>query len=135
MDININKRLDKLDGEIDATSARIIEKEEERKTATPEEKTRLDKYIDVLNARLDAASATRDALALALYAAPAPAPGKNTPLAFDVSAPPVYAEHTIPPPLLCVSPFSLKTLCKLVSVCVFLRGMSIYRAKMIVVYA
>ena len=94
MDININKQLTDLKGEIDATTKKIDAKEEEWKIASPEDKPVILDSIKTLNARLEALIAHRRELSLA----PAPAPGKNRPLAFDVSASPLYISFQYPPP-------------------------------------
>ena len=95
MDININKRLDKLDGEIDAITLLIASEKAEWKGASPEDKPVILKSIEDLNARLEALIAHRRELSLA----PAPAPGNNTTLSFDAC----ICQHTIPPPPLFVS--------------------------------
>ena len=93
MDININKQLTDLKGEIDATTKKIDAKEEEWKIASPEDKPVILKSIEDLKVKEKGLLASRDKLFNAL--APAPAPGKNTPLAFDFSAPPVYGQTCV----------------------------------------
>ena len=95
--MDINKRLEKLDSEIDTLTKKIGATEEEwKKEANPERAAVFLESIAVLNARLDARIATRDALLL-LAAAPAPSPGKNTPSRPRRQCPPSTRELATPP--------------------------------------
>ena len=93
----MDKQLGDLKGEIDAINLKIEKLEDKREnTADVTERAVILDSIKTLNARLEARSATRDQLLL--NASAAPAPGKNTPLAFYVT-PPLYMRTYRPPPL------------------------------------
>ena len=100
--MDANQQLTDLKGEIDAITKKIGEDTEEWKKASGDDKTFYRTSIQVLNARLEVLIADRSKLI-------APAPGKNTPLAFDASAPPVYASVQSPPLVFfqCLVPFFL----------------------------
>ena len=102
-------------GQIDATNAAIRQKEdevrlkEEKRESSDEvaEKAVILESINVLNSRIASDYASRDRYEqrlLALCAPLAPAPGTNTPLAFDVSAPLYFSEHATPPPFFVSAP-------------------------------
>ena len=91
----LERRLGKVDEKIDEVTRKLEEKEKERNDASFEGRTRLDKFIDALYARLDVLNADSTRLNVALAAA-APAPGKNTPLTLDASVLPQYATHNTP---------------------------------------
>ena len=84
----LERRLGKVDEKIDEVTRKLEEKEKERNDASFEGRTRLDKFIDALYARLVFLNADSTRLNVALAAAAAaPAPGKDPPLALDASAP------------------------------------------------
>ena len=90
-------QLKDLKGEIDELYKEIRrEKEKRDNTADVAEKAIILDSITVLNARLDARSATRDRIIDAALAA-APFAGKNPPLALDASVPPLHANTPNPP--------------------------------------
>ena len=94
----IAERITRLEGEIDELSKEIREEKKKRDaTADDTEKAIiLDSAIKVLYSERAARSATRDHL-LRLLAAPAPAPGKNTPSRPRRQCPPSTRELATPP--------------------------------------
>jgi hypothetical protein len=80
MKIEVDKL--KVNGEIDAITAKIDAKEAEWMRAEGTDKAVYQKSIDILNSRLERLIATRDKLIEASIAAPVPVPvqGKSTPL-------------------------------------------------------
>ena len=95
LEMATHTQLDKLNKEISDAVSLIAAKEEKReKTDDVAEKAIILESIAVLNARLDARSATRDHL---LLAAVTTAPGKNTPSRPRRQRPPSTREHAKPP--------------------------------------
>ena len=140
METATTTQLAKLNAEIDAITLLIASKEAKWESAAdPDTKAVLLASIADLKAEKAARSATRDALALALVAAPAP--GKKPPLALYVSPhPPVCERHFIlclfsmppPSPCLCFVVFFKFRL----GVCVVFVGRGVFRlATMRVAYA
>ena len=102
METSMTTQLKELKGEIDELSKEIREEKKKRdNTADVAEKGIILESIAVLYSERAARSATRDALLLR-NPVPAPAPGKNPPLALDASVPPLHA-HTQHPPLVVAS--------------------------------
>ena len=87
--------LAKLNDEIDGIIVKIERQEKELNDASTEDRKRLEKSIEVLNARLDARSDTRDYLLR--NPAPVPAPGKNAPSRPRRQCPPSIREHAKSP--------------------------------------
>ena len=88
--------IDVLKGEVDALTKQIGEERLKwEKEAIPERAVVILEFIERLESRLDARSATRDALLLA--AAAADARGKYPPLAVDDIVPLLYANTQRPP--------------------------------------
>ena len=95
METAMTTQLKELKDEIDDLIVLIANKETERKDEPDvAEKAIILESIAVLNARLDARSATRDHL---LLAAVTTAPGKNTPSRPRRQRPPSTREHAKPP--------------------------------------
>ena len=104
--MDINTRLDRLDGEIAELSKEIREEKTKLETAEGDRASDLRDSIKVLNSRLEVLIADRSHL----LRSSAPAPGKKPPLTLYVSPTPLHA-HALPFCVCSATPPPLFVLC------------------------